>query len=193
LDGNYGAHGDNRNGTVSKDDPEFSRFMLTVPTLCLQNYAQETTRISWCPRSDTKWVAGTVWQFFCLIHIQLIAVQEFFLHHVSASSSACYFCRFEFQPLISSFPMFVLVILQIHTTSQSVDKSHYYSFELDVDDEPFEVIPEPLIVDDVLDAIVMPSPVNHTALPFPNDAVDVGVTIFHNANNGDDDAILNFE
>jgi hypothetical protein len=78
--------GDDRNGTVSRNDPQFSRFMLTVPTLCLQNYAQETTKISWCPRNDPKWVAGVVWQFFCLIHIQLFGVQEYYLHHVSFPS-----------------------------------------------------------------------------------------------------------
>jgi hypothetical protein len=82
LDGNYGPHGDDRSGTVSRNDPQFSRFMLTVPTLCLQNYAQHTTKISWCPRTDPKWVAGIVWQFFCLIHIQLFGVQEYYLHHV---------------------------------------------------------------------------------------------------------------
>lgn len=83
IDGNYGAHGDDRNGTVSKTDPQFSRFMLTVPALCLQNYAQETTSIAWRPRDgDITWDAGVVWQFFCLIHIQLYGVQEYFKHYV---------------------------------------------------------------------------------------------------------------
>lgn len=81
--GNFGPHGDDRNGTCSKDDPKFSRFMLMVPTFCLQNYALETTKISWSPRSEPGWVAGCVFQYFCLIHIQLLGVQEFFLHYVS--------------------------------------------------------------------------------------------------------------
>lgn len=84
ADGNYGLHGDDRNGTSSKDDPQFSRFMLMVPTFCLQNYTQATTEIAWKPRyGDTGWTAGFVFQLFCLIHIQLLGVQEYFLHSVS--------------------------------------------------------------------------------------------------------------
>ena len=82
INGNYGPHGDDRNGTVSKNDPQFNRFLLMVPTLCLQNYAQETTRIEWCPRDYPGSVVGYVLQFFCLIHIQLLGVQEYFKHAV---------------------------------------------------------------------------------------------------------------
>ena len=86
-DANYGPHDDGRNGTVSKDDPNFTRHLLMVVTFCLQNYADKTTRVAWCPKSEPSWVAGEIWQEFSLVHMQLLGVQESFRHNVNTNDN----------------------------------------------------------------------------------------------------------
>jgi hypothetical protein len=87
TDANFGPHDDARNGTVSKGDPSFSRHLLMVVTLCLQNHAYASTKVAWCPKSDPKWVAGEIWHEFSLVHLQLLGVQDSFLHHVSTKET----------------------------------------------------------------------------------------------------------
>jgi hypothetical protein len=96
LQGNYGKHQDGKNGTVKPGDPNYSTYQLMVPTLCIQNYAHRNTKIEWSPVADPTFTAGTVWQECILFHIQLLNVNELFVHYVSSSVVAASFippCR----------------------------------------------------------------------------------------------------
>jgi len=86
LEGNYGWHSDGKNGIVVIGDTGYSSFQLMVPTLCLQNYAHPTTKITWAPNCDPSFIAGLVRQECILFHIQLLGVNEKFKHRVSIIS-----------------------------------------------------------------------------------------------------------
>ena len=97
--GNYGRHHDAKPGLVDPADPQFSRYQLMVPTLCLQNHSVASTSNSWFPNDYPKWCAGTVTHELFLFHIQCIGVQEHFQHAV------CYFnmcVYYTFKSLSSS-------------------------------------------------------------------------------------------
>ena len=83
LEGNYGKHGDAKNGIVIPGDIDYSTYQLMVPTLCIQNYAHANTKIQWSPVSDPSYTAGVVTQECVLFHIQLLNVNELFQHWVS--------------------------------------------------------------------------------------------------------------
>ena len=83
LEGNYGKHGDAKNGIVIPGDIDYSTYQLMVPTLCIQNYAHANTKIQWSPVSDPAYTAGVVTQECVLFHIQLLNVNELFQHWVS--------------------------------------------------------------------------------------------------------------
>ena len=83
LEGNYGKHGDAKNGIVIHGDIDYSTYQLMVPTLCIQNYAHANTKIQWSPVSDPSYTAGVVTQECILFHIQLLNVNELFQHWVS--------------------------------------------------------------------------------------------------------------
>jgi hypothetical protein len=81
-DGNFGPHDDDKPGLSHAADPRYSRSNLVVPTLCIQNYAQATTSISWAPKDDPTHTTGVVFQECALVHCQLLYVQEYFIHWV---------------------------------------------------------------------------------------------------------------
>jgi hypothetical protein len=83
LEGNFGWHQDGKNGIVVIGDAQYSTFQLMVPTLCLQNYSHPNTKIEWAPINQPTYTACTVVQECILFHIQLLAVNEKFKHHVS--------------------------------------------------------------------------------------------------------------
>lgn len=87
LEGNFGWHGDGKNGIVVPGDADYSTYQLMVPTFCIQNYAHANTKIEWAPVSDPSFIAGTVLQECILLHIQLLNVNAIYRHHVSFPSS----------------------------------------------------------------------------------------------------------
>ena len=99
LEGNFGWHKDGKNGIVAAGDAKYSSFQLMVPTLCLQNYAHPNTTIEWAPVTDPTYIAGSIVQECILVHIQLLAVNEKFIHHVS--------CRLAIPNLLRSHLCFL--------------------------------------------------------------------------------------
>jgi hypothetical protein len=86
-DSDYGLHTDAKHGLVDQEDPKRNSFNLIVPTLCIQNHSVASTRVEWLGNEDDPLradsVRGSILQEFCLFHLQLLGVQEFFRHRVS--------------------------------------------------------------------------------------------------------------
>ena len=94
--GNYGIHDDAKPGLVDPSNPAFSPYQLMVPTLCLQNHAASNTSISWFPKKEPSWCAGTITQELFLFHIQCVGVQEHFQHAVRYYSASVFLVVFLF-------------------------------------------------------------------------------------------------
>jgi hypothetical protein len=81
--GLFGLHSDSKPGIVDSGVLSYSKFMLMVPTLAIQNHWAETCEISWVGKDD---ISGpklcSIRHDFVIAHWQLLNVNASFLHQV---------------------------------------------------------------------------------------------------------------
>ena len=86
--GLFALHSDAKPGIVDSAVAMYTKFMLMVPTLAIQNHCAPTVEISWVGKNDKdKTPLASFKHDFVITHWQLMNVNEMFKHQVKGSFS----------------------------------------------------------------------------------------------------------
>ena len=80
--GSFAIHSDDKPGLFDNSIPGWSKFLLMVPTLAVQNHWDLTSSISWYYPGDKTKALYTIKHDFFITQWQLVAVQYHFEHEV---------------------------------------------------------------------------------------------------------------